>query len=177
MYEKEVKKVFTNFLEKQGKRFKPPKGVAPDLIIDNIAVEIEGSWVNFKATLEKYVRFSLEYSSLEIVFPTDSLDVNKIFILLLLEKLLEKKNRPPIKIHLVTELETDIFALKTFSTVKELYDKTVSRILDVLASAKDLPKEEENEKIFLALIFADEEIKNTLMEETKSSENKISLEH
>ncbi|MFB0560815.1 MAG: hypothetical protein ACETWM_06340 [Candidatus Lokiarchaeia archaeon] len=175
MYEKDVKEVFTNFLEKQGKKFKTPKGAAPDLLIDNIAVEIEGSWVNFKATLEKYVRYALEYSSLEIVFPTDSLDVNKVYLLLLLEKLLEKKSRPPIKIHLVIEVENGNFALKTFSTVQELYDKTVSRILDILESAKDLPKDEENEKIFLTLIFADEEIKNMLIEETKSSENKISM--
>ncbi len=177
MYEKDVKKIFTKFLEKQSKKFKTPTRAAPDLLIDNIAVEIEGSWINFKVTLEKYVRYSLEYPSLETVFPADSLDVIKLYQLFLLEKLLEKKKRPPIKVHLVTEAEKGNFAIKTFSTVQELYDKTVDRILDNLERAKDLAKDEESEKIFLTLIFADEEIKNLLMEETKASENKISLEH
>ncbi|MGQ9723343.1 MAG: hypothetical protein ACUVXA_18725 [Candidatus Jordarchaeum sp.] len=175
MYEKDVNNIFTLFLEKQGKKFKIPKKSAPDLLINDTAVEIEGSWVNFKVALEKYVKYSLEYSSLEIVFPTDALDVNKMFQLLLLEKLLEKKSRPPIKIHLVTELERHDFVLKTFQTVQELYDTTVNKTLDILESSKDLPKDEKSEKIFLTLISADEEIKNILIEETKSSENKISI--
>ncbi len=175
MYERDVKEVFTSFLKKQGKKFKIPKRAAPDLLIDDTAVEIEGSWVNFKVTLEKYVRYSLEYSSLEIVFPTDSLDVKNIYMLFLLEKLLEKRSRPPIKVHLVTEVQEGNFALKTFSTVQELYDKIMNRILDTLEPAKDLSKDEESEKIFLTLIFSDEEIKNALMEETKSSNNKVSM--
>lgn len=175
MYERDVKEVFTSFLKKQGKKFKIPKRAAPDLLIDDTAVEIEGSWVNFKVTLEKYVRHSLEYSSLEIVFPTDSLDVKNIYMLFLLEKLLEKRSRPPIKVHLVTGVQEGNFALKTFSTVQELYDKIVNRILDTLEPAKDLSKDEESEKIFLTLIFSDEEIKNALMEETKSSNNKVSM--
>nr|MDO8076495.1 hypothetical protein [Candidatus Freyarchaeota archaeon] len=101
MYEKDVKAVFTKWLKKQGKKFRSGRRIPPDLLVGNAAVEIEGSWVNFKVTLEKYVKYALNYSSLEIVFPTDSLDIQKVYQLLLLEKLLEKKDRNPIKIHLV----------------------------------------------------------------------------
>lgn len=175
LYEKDVKAVFTKWLKKQGRKFRSGKRIPPDLLVGNVAVEIEGSWINFKVTLEKYVRYSLNYSSLEIVFPTDSLDIQKVYQLLLLEKLLEKKDRNPIKIHLVTEAKKGTFKLKTFSTVQELYDTIARRILETLKSGKTLKKDEEREKIFLTLIFIDEEIKNVLAEEIRSSENKITL--
>jgi hypothetical protein len=130
--EDEVKGVFKAYLDKNRAQYLVGKGAGPDFAFEDGSVaEVKGSsWADVGEVLRQIAEYYFKSPSVTFVVPSDSLNLDRAFRLLMLERILKglKLEGRAVSVFLVNKVTDDKYRVYTFDSIESLWREVVERI-------------------------------------------------
>jgi hypothetical protein len=130
--EDEVKRVFKAYLDKNRAQYLVGKGAGPDFAFEDGSVaEVKGSsWADVGEVLRQIAEYYFKSPSVTFVAPSDSLNLDRAFRLLMLERILKglKLEGRAISVFLVNKLTDNKYKVYTFDSIESLWREVIERI-------------------------------------------------
>jgi hypothetical protein len=131
--EDEVKGVFKAYLDKNRAQYLVGKGAGPDFAFEDGSVaEVKGSsWADVGEVLRQIAEYYFKSPSVTFVVPSDSLNLDRAFRLLILERILKglKLEGKAISVFLINRVTDNKYKVYTFDSFESLWREVVERIV------------------------------------------------
>ncbi len=130
--EREVVRCLEAYLHGLGARFKRGRGPGPDFIFeDGSVIECKGSkWPDVGEIMRQLASYYMTSPKTGLAIPADSLNIDRAYRLLLLEKALtlSKWQGRPLTVYCIVKTGERSYKLLRFDSVKELFDQVTEEL-------------------------------------------------
>jgi hypothetical protein len=124
MREDIARRVMSTYFKLKGVRAIPSRGAGPDFIVDGKAVEVKGTKFDLERALKQCWDYAQKYIEVAIALPVDSFNLDRLWALYNLSRIIEEMRDFPLKFYLIAESEEekDCYFVREY---KELYGLNV----------------------------------------------------